>query len=192
MYLLDVAKLDAGLQSDYGLQSTYAYPNSGSRFALLVAADGLPIEVGYSDNGGNPLLEPSNCSVSARPPEPKNLYHTIRLAQLPHYPMFAILNENDGDDLLENRSATPNIISVESIQQPRLDVVTRYLVAGAFVVNKEIGLEHRAFARQNKYNVEAIRQYGLTIIGAGDVLIEIDQPLLDGYAQLGLESRNVV
>lgn len=183
MSKLDVIRLHTGLQTDFGLDAGYLSDVSSTSSTFLLSPNGLPCAVGWFDNSKKSLKSSNVYALTTHPDEPRNMHHRIIL-QHGRNDVVATFIEEDCADYLEGYDDYPTISQSKHITQPEIDETIRSLSVGAYVLNASVGKSHENFAWENEYDVSAVTEHGLEIIGAGDVLAVIDADTLDRYAQI--------
>ena len=182
MTKLDIIRLHTGLQQDFGLDAGYLSNVSTTSSTYLLAPNGLPMHVGWFDNSKKSAQGVDVYALTTHPEQPRNMHHRIMVEH--GRSGTATLTEEDSADYLEGYDDHAHTFRRESLGQPDLDRVIRELTVGAYVLNASIGGAHEKFAWSNDYDVPAVRDHGLEIISAGDVLEVIDQATQDRYAQI--------
>lgn len=179
---LDVIKLHTGLQHEYGLDAGYLSDVSSTSSTYLLAANGLPMKVGWFDNSKKSLPGPNVYALTAHPDNPRNMHHRLMLEQVPGIAVASLVEE-DSADYLEGLDDYPYLIRRDRLQQPAIEETIRNLCLGAYVLNSLTGNRHASFAWEHSYKVRAVREHGLAIIEAGDVLARVDADMLNRYSE---------
>ena len=180
---LDVVRLHTGLQFDYSLNAGYLSDVSSTSSTYLLSPNGLPLNVGWFDNSKKSLMGSNVYALTTHPEDPKNIHHRI-IIQHGRDDTVATLVEEDSADYLEGYDDFPHTFRHEHLEQPEIDKTIRNFTIGAYVLNAATGESHAKFAWTNDYDVPAVRDHGLSIMSAGDVLAVIDDAALIRYAQI--------
>ncbi len=185
MNRLDVQKVHNGLQMDHGLNAIWMSDKSTSSGTFLLGPDGSPLDVGWFDNSipGKPPGAQNQHAVTAWPEEPRNQNHRVMILQ-PTGSETGSLVEEDCDMFVDGIDYFPTVLHRESLDPDQLDESVRSLLIGSFVLTTDIGEAHGNMAHSRDHTVADVRESGLAIIEAGDVITAIDEGVLERYADL--------
>lgn len=185
MNLLDLPKLHDGLQLEYGVDAAYISDVSTTSSTYLLAPSGLPLFVGWFDNSRHypGARSKGNYALTTYPEEPKHMLHRLMILQ-DLGDSGGRLVEEDSAACLDDCAGPATLLRRQAVEQPILDWSVRAFALGAHVLNSATGKDHEMFGWRNRDDVAAVREHGLAIIAAGDVLASLDAATLDTYAAI--------